>query len=302
MRRKNTEKYTLDKIGKEYNVCRERIRQIEESGMQKAKESAKFICKEAFKDFEKTIRSNGGVRREDTLVSELASSELRNQALFLLAVGGRFQRFNETEEFFPFWSVEPDSKKKVRSETESFIKFLEQKKQPVFLGEYLKERGRKKTAEKTISSCLEISKNILKNSDEQYGLPIWPEINPRGAKDKAHLVLRQENRPLHFKNVAEAIGTDIHPQTVHNELIKDPRFVLVGRGIYALKDWGYESGPVRQIIHNALKTAKSPLSKSEILNKVLKQRMVKENTVLLNLNNKKYFLRDSRGMYYLREA
>ena len=87
------------------------------------------------------------------------------------------------------------------------------------------------------------------------------------------------------------------PQTVHNELIKDPRFVLVGRGLYALKEWGYEEGQVKDVILKILKEARKPLPKEEILAGVLKQRMVKENTVLLNLNNKKYFLKTPEGKY-----
>ena len=51
---------------------------------------------------------------------------------------------------------------------------------------------------------------------------------------------------MHFKEVAEAIsktfGKKTHYATCHNELIKDSRFVLVGRGMYALAEWGYQAG------------------------------------------------------------
>ena len=91
-------------------------------------------------------------------------------------------------------------------------------------------------------------------------------------------------------------------QTVHNELIKDPRFVLVGRGIYALSEWGYYPGQVKDVILKVLKEKRRPLTKEEILEKVLSQRLVKENTILLNLSNKKYFLRNSQGKYWVKEA
>jgi hypothetical protein len=150
-------------------------------------------------------------------------------------------------------------------------------------------------------SYLEISKNIQRNSEGLFGLREWPEINPRGVKDKAYLVFKKQNKPLHFTQVASLIGQAL-PQTVHNELIKDPRFVLVGRGTYALKEWGYEPGRVREVIFKILSKEKKPLTKKEILAKVLKQRLVKETTVLLNLSNKEYFLKNPQGKYQIREA
>jgi len=150
-------------------------------------------------------------------------------------------------------------------------------------------------------SFLEISKKIQKNSEGLFGLREWPEINPKGVKDKAFLVFKKTQKPLHFVQVAQFIDSAL-PQTVHNELIKDPRFVLVGRGIYALKEWGYEQGQVKDVISKILKEARNPLSKEEILEKTLKQRLVKQNTVFLNLSNKKYFFRTGDGRYTIQES
>ena len=64
---------------------------------------------------------------------------------------------------------------------------------------------------------------------------------------------------LNFREISEAInrtnfvGRAAHPQTVHNELIKDPRFVLVGRGIYGLSEHGFKPGIAREIISQILK-------------------------------------------------
>jgi len=128
----------------------------------------------------------------------------------------------------------------------------------------------------------------------------WPEINPRGVKDKAYIVFKKIGKPLHFDEVARLIEGSL-VQTVHNELIKDPRFVLVGRGIYALEEWGYFPGQVKDVILKILKEEGKPLTKEEILEKVRKQRLVKENTVFLNLSNKKHFLRNSQGKYEVKE-
>ena len=137
-----------------------------------------------------------------------------------------------------------------------------------------------------------------------YGLKGWLEINPRGVKDKAYLVLKKQNKPLHFRDITEFIDKlpfpferQAHTATVHNELIKDQRFVLVGRGLYALKEWGYEPGVVKDIIYKTLKESKQPLTKQEILERVSKQRFVKPNTIALNLQNSDCFVKDQEGKY-----
>jgi len=160
----------------------------------------------------------------------------------------------------------------------------------------LKELSSFNSLEKSVfTSYLEISKKIQKDSEGNFGLKDWPEINPRGIKDKAYLVFKKTEKPLHFTEVAKLIEGSL-VQTVHNELIRDPRFVLIGRGIYALSEWGYYPGEVKDVISKVL-TEGGPLTKEEILEKVLKQRLVKENTVFLNLSNKKYFERDIQGKY-----
>jgi hypothetical protein len=139
------------------------------------------------------------------------------------------------------------------------------------------------------------------------GLSTWPEVNPKTVKDKIKLILSQEKKPIHFKDITEMIGNlpqkrNLHPQTIHNELIRNQEFVLVGRGYYALKNWGYNPGRVRDVIYQALSVSEGGLSKDEIVNFVLNQRMVKESTVLLNLQNKKFFKKDKEGKYKIKEA
>ena len=128
----------------------------------------------------------------------------------------------------------------------------------------------------------------------------WPEIRPKGVKDRAYLIFKREQKPLHFIDIANLIDNNAHAQTVHNELIKDERFVLVGRGTYALREWGYEPGTVREIISKILEEEKTPVSKEQLLKKVQKQRLVKDNTILLNLSNGEYFLKDENGNYSLK--
>ena len=113
---------------------------------------------------------------------------------------------------------------------------------------------------------------------------------------------------MHFNEIAEAIKQsdfkrkDVTTQAIHNELIKDKRFVLVGRGIYALREWGYKNGTVADIITDVLKKANKPLHRDEIVKEVLKSRYVKETTILLNLQGKDQFKRVAKATYELQEA
>jgi DNA-directed RNA polymerase delta subunit len=148
---------------------------------------------------------------------------------------------------------------------------------------------------------LSISKSVAKNPLGEWGKVSSPNIRTRGVKDYAFLVMRRHGSPMHFKEVADAItktfGKKTHYATTHNELIKDPRFVLVGRGMYALAEWGYKAGIAREVIQDILKREGEPLSKDEIIKRVMKERYFKKNTISVNLANSRYFKKSKNGLY-----
>ncbi|MBU1151713.1 winged helix-turn-helix domain-containing protein, partial [Patescibacteria group bacterium] len=144
----------------------------------------------------------------------------------------------------------------------------------------------------------------LKRTSEGFGLMSWRHINPKSIRDKAYIVLKRARKPLHFIEIANSItkaGFDkkiVTVQAVHNELIRYDQFVLVGRGLYGLKEFGYEKGTVADIIESLLKE-KSPLTKQEIIDGVLAQRHVKKGTISLNLQKNTHFVRVGRAVYKL---
>src|SRR3989338_3989045 len=152
----------------------------------------------------------------------------------------------------------------------------------------------------TLASLLSISKNIGCNVFDEVGLTSSAEIKPRGVRDKAYLVLKKNTKPQHFRAITAMInesdfgGRSAPMQAVHNELIKDKRFVLVGRGIYGLGEWGYEPGTVKEVIANYVR-ANGPSSKDTIVAHVMKTRMVKPNTVILGMQDKKLFVENDDG-------
>jgi DNA-directed RNA polymerase delta subunit len=128
-------------------------------------------------------------------------------------------------------------------------------------------------------------------------------INTKGVRDYAYLILNQIKEPMHFRDlsseIAKQFSKKVNVATVHNELIKDPRFILVGRGKYGLKEWGtYSAGTVADVIKEILKSSKKALTKEEIIKEVLSKKDVKEQTVLINLANKS-FKRTKDGKYKL---
>ena len=107
---------------------------------------------------------------------------------------------------------------------------------------------------------------------------------------------------MHFVDIAKAINETkfdekiAYPPTVHNELILDEKYVLVGRGIYALREWGYEPGNVADVIKQYLQDS-GPKTKDEIIDYVLSKRNVKRSTVYLSLMNNDNIQKTDNGKY-----
>lgn len=310
---KGGHRFTLEAIGKEYKITRERVRQIEADALKRLSHiGGQEECVLMHGAFEDHIRKHGEVVSERELFSGLAEARHHPHINLLLGIGKQFEKINETDDYHSRWAISKEKVASVEKVMSRVIGNLEEGAHPVSRDELLEIVSKNIRAELNVLPTPEIvesycvtSKRIGKNPYGEYGLVSWPLINPRGVKDRAYAVLAKQGKPMHFKGVAEAINKvgwtkkKAHPQTVHNELIKDSRFVLVGRGLYALKEWGFEEGPVRDVIVSCFKQAGHPLTKDEIVAGVLKKRFVKEPTILLNLQNRKCFKKTGEGKYAL---
>jgi hypothetical protein len=290
------EKETLEAIGGSFAITRERVRQIEEGGLEKIRPAIKNH-EDIFAAFIDYFKKQGGLKKEAVLLEDLGGKNYQSQIYFLLSLDKSFSRISEGENFYSLWTTDKNYLAQAQKAIDFLFDKLKNIGKPLSFDELKSFQSIESAA---LNSYLEISKKIQKNQENLFGLKDWPEINPRGIKDKAYLILKKMGKPLHFTDVTKNIQGAL-TQTVHNELIRDARFVLVGRGIYALSEWGYTPGQVKDVISTVLKESKKPLTKEEILSQVLKQRMVKENTILLNLSNKNYFQRDDQGNYTVRE-
>ncbi len=296
------EKESLASIGESLGITRERVRQIERDGLLTIQEKQDQKITDYFSS---SLASFGGIKEEQAFVSYLGDQ--KNHIFFLLYLCNDIKLNLKDKDFYGFWYSKDKDIKKIKKRVNDILTFLKKEGRPVDL-----DKIETKIEKSFLESYLELSRKIKKDPEGRVGLLSWPEVNPRGVKDKAFLMLQKMGKPLHFAQLASLIehspfnqsGGKVYVTTVHNELIKDQRFVLVGRGIYALKDWGYQPGVVKDIIADTLKE-KGPLNKDEILESVLQKRFVQENTVYLNLQDKKHFLRDEKGRYFvnrIREA
>ena len=302
---------TLEAIGQTFGITRERVRQIEEVGFNYVRKQNGELLNDIYGDFAKYFESKGGFKKEEIVLEELGGKNQKPYVLFLLTLGDQFSRICEKKDFYYFWSTIPEAKTQIKETLGSLVSDMQKIGKPISQAEFLTQVSSKRgLSELAAVSYLEVSKIIQESKDAKLGLIDWPEIKPRGVRDKAFLVFKKHQKPLHFTEVAKLIDSleynlpnkKTYPQTVHNELIKDARFVLVGRGTYALAEWGYVPGTIRDIIIKVLSDKKSPMHKDELVKEVLAQRLVAKNTVLMNLNNKKDFEKDSEEKYFLRKT
>ncbi len=305
---KDTKRMTLDAIGKLYGITRERVRQIENHAIEVVRKSKNYSEeKAAFEELERIIKSLGGIVVEQDLLEYISKEkDLQNQINFLLVIGHPFTKMKEDDDFKHRWFIDEELAKKIHSSLRKLYENIgddelvsEQEMIKTFLG-YIENVSEEYRKEEIAKRWLALSKKISKNPLGEWGKTESQNVNTKGMRDYAYLILRKHGSPIHFKEVAKAITAvfdkKAHVATTHNELIKDPRFVLVGRGLYALKEWGYMDGVVKDVIAKLLEKH-GPMTKDEIITKVLKERYVKENTIVINLQNKKYFKKNKDGKY-----
>jgi hypothetical protein len=307
-------KQTLEKIGKHFKVTRERIRQIEGIALSKLRRTVRTTKLNEVNELAKSIlRVNGGLMREDDLISQVLkrmpnSTELDGAVLRLsYSIDSEMNSSGHSGTFVPFWRLESLAMEDVSLIVDHIVKILKKRKTCMRKDELIsavqglnlfKDRIPSK---ELISSSLTIDER-LREIDDGWGLTEWRFVRPRSIRDKVEIILRKAGTPLHFMEIANRIREarfdhkNVTVQAVHNELIRYPQFVLVGRGLYALREWGYEPGTVADVIE-AILLEKGPLSKKEIIAEVAKQRTVKVGTISLNLQKMPYFVRVGRAVY-----
>jgi len=302
-------KETLEQIGELLGITRERVRQLEKSVIAKLKGLAETDLPNinAVKDiFEQEIKDLGHVARISELTAKLtdeASKIDQARVSFLAQLVPTLAFVDESDHYHMSAGIaDTHSEKAIRDQVGHVIEGIKKIGAPAKIEEIAGALGHPDASRtKALAS---VSKHLA-TLNGRYGLAKWPMVNPKNIRDKIYVILHENGKQMHFNEIAKSIRDsgfkrkEVTTQAIHNELIKDGRFVLVGRGIYALKEWGYKKGTVSDVITEVLKEAKQPLHRDEIVKRVLKKRFVKETTILLNLQGKPEFKRVAKATYDL---
>lgn len=313
---KTDEVETLESIGKEYGITRERVRQIESQG-KKVLVGLEQSLRPVIDAFKEIFVINGGLLADDHVVAlarQMFGSALSAAHVYLyLEILPGYKHISRDTTFAPHWRHQDVNATQAVAVAETAQDILQQAKHPVVEEKLLEQIAvALKTSPETlpkahVKTYLIASKHVGKTPFGEWGLASWSETSPRGVGDKAYAVLRRHNKPEHFTRITDLINQatfdhkKANPQTVHNELIKDSRFVLVGRGLYGLAEWGYIPGTVADVLESLLKRNDRGLTRDELIAQVLEQRQVKKNTILLGLQNEKRFLKTPENRYVLRQ-
>lgn len=304
------EPMTLESIGKEYDITRERVRQIENHALDTIRHSNPYkMEKEVFDSLSALIETLGGLVTEEEFLSYISTdSSTQNHVHFLLTVGESFTQEKESEDFRHRWYVNSDTAKRIHGALQSLYSNLSDEElipESEMISKLLEEvsdLNEKYKNDEIAKRWLGICKGVACNPLGEWGKSESPNVKAKGMRDYAYLAIKRHGSPMHFTEVAKAItelfDKKAHIATTHNELIKDKRFVLVGRGLYALAEWGYSAGIVKEVIKEILKKS-GPLTRDDIINKVKKERYVKDNTIIVNLQDSRYFKRRQDGKYVL---
>lgn len=302
---------TLEQIGELLGITRERVRQLEKAIISKLKEAAVNGNIASVNSFEKTVirelSEMGRVARVQDLADRLlgTTSDLRDRSrvAFIAALSPDLAVIEQNDNYYGAVGIrEYGDEKKIRSEVDTIVTTIKKHGEPITIEDLHDQLSYEHPNH--VRALASVSK-LLANLNNKWGLVKWPTVNPKNIRDKIYVILSENGKPMHFSDISKAIKSsdfkrrDVTTQAIHNELIKDSRFVLIGRGIYALDTWGYSRGTVADIIVDVLKQASEPLHRDEIVKRVLKSRRVKETTILLNLQSKPQFKRVAKATYTL---
>jgi len=305
-------KETLEQIGEMLGITRERVRQLEKSVVTKLRTSAEQGSLPHIADFQaqllELLGADGQVARVSVIAAKLSDKPDREEqarVAFLSQLSPKLAVVQEDDNFYYSVGVKSaNDEKALKSRVAKLIETIKEIGEPKSIESIAKTAD---IADPKEAAALASTSKKLATLNGRWGLVKWPMVNPKNIRDKIYVILKENGKHMHFNEIAAAIKDsdfkrkDVTTQAIHNELIKDKRFVLIGRGIYALKEWGYKKGTVADIITEVLKQAGEPLHRDEIVKRVLKSRFVKETTILLNLQGKPQFKRVAKATYALAE-
>ena len=312
--KKGQKRYTLDAIGQGYGITRERVRQIENASKNLILETDSLLMyiKKTVKELERVINNFGGMVAEKDLLNNFTEDkDAQDHLHFILKLSEPFTDIKSTDLRDKIWYTKEDSYNAFSKSLDKLYKDIESdelltEKEIIqrFTDKLSEQTDNKKLLQNTtVKKLILLSKKIGSNKLNQWGRAESRNITTKGVKDSAFLILNELKEPLHFRELTDIIsdrfGKKVNVAAVHNELIKDDRFILVGRGQYGLSTWTqFSGGTVKEVIMEILEKNKKGMTKNEIIDAVKKKKNVRKQTVVINLSNKA-FKKNKEGKFIL---
>jgi hypothetical protein len=330
---KKKTRQTLQAIGNQYKITRERVRQVENFSIKKIKQSDEFHRHyPALKDFVLNVLARfSGIAEDEFLINllvkesgfEVKSGTERDPQEIVLHQVFDFilsKIINDVVEpvltvpgFMGAWQEVGAETSTVEEGVNIVLEVIEKNNKPMLRDEVIAhfkktpfyKNSSQKITDEMIVSFLYLSNVLKENVFGEWGKQDWGTISLKTVNDRIYYIMSQHKRPLHFSEITDLINKKdaaifiAHGATVRNILTAESRYILVGRGIYALKEWGVEPGTVSQLIEKIIKEAGGSVSRKDIIDKILEQRIIKKQTILITLSNKNKFKKLPEGKYAL---
>lgn len=312
------DKETLQNIGSSFSpsITRERVRQIEESWIKKIWRIVKSTLLGQIQDTSnKYLELHGWVISKDKLnsilIKELSLEANVNAWILEVIIQSDFdiKKSKQKLNCKIYFTLPSSNKQTIEAVHKEAVKILKKKKDVMDKVTLYEIIANNFSSKETLSlayvdSILDLFDDIVFWEENLIGLSKWKILNPKTLKDKSIYIMKKEKVPMHFveisNKITDMLGEAVKVNTIHNELIRNKEFVLIGRWIYALKEWGFIPGTVLDVIVNILKKKWEPMNTEEITKEVLKTRNVKQTTIYMNLQNKDIIERVWRNYYQVK--
>jgi hypothetical protein len=174
---RDTERMTLEAIGKKYNITRERVRQIENHAIAAIRKSKEYVKeKKAFDELEHVLHTLGGIMTEEDFLNHISKDKgTHNHLNLLLILGEAFKKQKEDDNFKHRWYIDEELSGKVHDSLHKLYTSLSDhdliSEQDIIksFADHLKEVSDEYKQEEILKRWLALSKAISRNPLGEWG-------------------------------------------------------------------------------------------------------------------------------------
>ncbi len=308
------ERQTLDEIGKDYGITRERVRQIQERSIQRIKHPSTkgrstiiSIINDIFQKNQFIISDS----EADYLIGKVFNTSKFDGSSFLDMISdlGWIQKnkigdvaFYTNNALKPTLSLTMTNVYSLLKASSTMISLEEIIKKIIPSNTKYSENSDLQVIIKRICSLDPRIEERMPERYTLYGLHSRTNIWASLIKE----VLEKEGEPLHFADITNSVN-DMFPNTdnnhidvrrLHSILIENHAFSHSGvKGTYGLTEWGFRKETTSELIEECIKKAGFPLHWKQIYNYVSKYKDTKPANIIAMLNSRDKFVRKGKGMF-----